>query len=65
MQKLEIDHNGQTMSREDHEQMTHENLVSLAICQYLSSQLETNSLKLMFEQETMKKEPLANLLDQE
>ncbi|KAG9525028.1 hypothetical protein KCV07_g1430, partial [Aureobasidium melanogenum] len=64
-QKLEMDHNGQTVSRQDYGQMTHENLVSLAICQDLSSRLEINSLKLMLEHETMKKESLANLLDQE
>ncbi|KAH0372288.1 hypothetical protein KCU65_g1362, partial [Aureobasidium melanogenum] len=64
-QKLEVDYNSPAMSREDYEQMSHEDLVSLAICQDLSSRLEINSLKLMLEQETAKKESLASLLDQE
>lgn len=65
MQTLEVDHSSPSISREDYEQMSHGDLVSLAICQDLSSRLEINSLKLMLEQETMKRESLGNLLDQE
>lgn len=65
MQNLEIDYNNPSLSRVDYEQMSYETLVSLAICQDLSSRLKINSLEVMLQQETMKKESLANLLDQE
>lgn len=65
MQKLEMSRDSPLMSREDYEKMSHDDLASLAICQDLSSRLEINSLKAMLEQETMKKDSLASLLDRE